>query len=113
MQKIIKESSPSRQLFEAVNFAFMKIFDFLVKIALVWASLLFWVIRVTNYGRKSSSVAKSTYVCKLSCYGSLFKSISSFIQISLSILCFPLKMDTAKLCDNVCNAEIFSLDVKK
>ena len=41
MQRIIKEKDPSRQLFETVNFAFMKIFDFLVKIALFWASLLF------------------------------------------------------------------------
>ena len=41
MQKIIKQVGPSRQLFETVNFAFMKIFDFLVKIALFWASLLF------------------------------------------------------------------------
>ena len=41
MQKFIKGTGPSRQLFETVNFAFMKIFDFLVKIALVWASLLF------------------------------------------------------------------------
>ena len=34
MQKIIKQVGPSRQLFETVNFAFMKIFDFLVKIAI-------------------------------------------------------------------------------
>ena len=42
MQEIIKQVGSSRQLFETVNFAFMKIFDFLVKIALFWASLLFW-----------------------------------------------------------------------
>ena len=41
MQKIKKPRSPSRQLSETVNFAFMKIFDFLVKIALFRASLLF------------------------------------------------------------------------
>ena len=41
MQKFIKGTGPSRQFFETVNFAFMKIFDFLVKIALFWASLLF------------------------------------------------------------------------
>ena len=41
MQKIKKPRSPSRQLLETVNFAFMKIFDFLVKIALFRASLLF------------------------------------------------------------------------
>ena len=41
MQKIIKPRSPSRQLLETVNFAFMKIFDFLVKIAIFWAFLLF------------------------------------------------------------------------
>ena len=42
MQKIIKPRSPSRQLLETVNFAFMKIVDFLVKIALFSASLLFF-----------------------------------------------------------------------
>ena len=42
MQKIIKPSSPSRQLLETVNFALMKIFDFLVKIAVFRASLFFW-----------------------------------------------------------------------
>ena len=42
MQKIIKPRSPSRQLSETVNFAFIKIFDFLVKIALFKASLLFF-----------------------------------------------------------------------
>ena len=41
MQKMIEQAGPSRQLFETVNFAFMKIFDFLVKIALFRASLLF------------------------------------------------------------------------
>ena len=41
MEKIIEQVGPSRQLFEAVNFAFMKIFDFLVKIAIFWAFLLF------------------------------------------------------------------------
>ena len=41
MQKFIKGTGPSRQLFETVNFAFMKLFDFLVKIALFGAFLLF------------------------------------------------------------------------
>ena len=41
MQKIKKPEEPSRQLSETVNFAFIKIFDFLVKIALFRASLLF------------------------------------------------------------------------
>ena len=41
MHQIIKQASPSRQLFKAVNFAFMKIFDFLVKIAIFRAFLLF------------------------------------------------------------------------
>ena len=41
MQKIIKLRSPSRQLLETVNFAFMKIFDSLAKIAVFRASLLF------------------------------------------------------------------------
>ena len=42
MQQIIKQADPSRQLFETVNFAFMKIFDFLVKITIFWAFLLFF-----------------------------------------------------------------------
>ena len=41
MQEIIKQVGPSRQLFETVNFAFMKIFDFLVKIVIFGAFLLF------------------------------------------------------------------------
>ena len=41
MEKIMKQAGPSRQLFETVNFAFIKNFDFLVKIALFRASLLF------------------------------------------------------------------------
>ena len=40
-QKIIKPRCPSRQLLKTVNFAFIKFFDFLVKIALFRASLLF------------------------------------------------------------------------
>ena len=39
MQKIIKPRSPSRQLLETVNFAFMKIFDFFVKKAIFQAFL--------------------------------------------------------------------------
>ena len=41
MQKIITQVCPSRQLLKTVNFAFMKIFDFLVKIALLGGFLLF------------------------------------------------------------------------
>ena len=41
MQKIIKPRSPSRQLLETVNFAFMKFFDSLVKIAVFRASRFF------------------------------------------------------------------------
>ena len=41
MQQIIKQAGPRRQLFETVNFVFMKIFDFLIKIALLGAFLLF------------------------------------------------------------------------
>ena len=41
MQQIIKQAGPSRQLFETVNFAFMKIFDFLVKTALFWGLSVF------------------------------------------------------------------------
>ena len=42
MQEIIKQVGSSRQLFETVNFAFMKIFDFLIKTALFWTFLLFF-----------------------------------------------------------------------
>ena len=41
MQEIIKQVGSSKQLFETINFAFMKIFDFLVKIAIFWAFQLF------------------------------------------------------------------------
>ena len=41
MQQIIKQVGPSRQLFETFNFAFMKIFDFLLKPAIFGAFLLF------------------------------------------------------------------------
>ena len=41
MQQIIIQAGPSRQLFETVNFAFMKIFDFLIKIALFWGLSVF------------------------------------------------------------------------
>ena len=43
MQKIIKPRSLSRQLLETVNFAFMKIFDFIVKTAISRTFLLFSV----------------------------------------------------------------------
>ena len=39
MQEIIKQVGSSRQLFETVNFAFMKIFDILIKLALLGAHL--------------------------------------------------------------------------
>ena len=55
MQKIIESRSPSRQLLETVNFAFMKIFDSLVKIAFFRASLLFWEICIMLYGRNRTS----------------------------------------------------------
>ena len=41
MQQIIKQAGPSRQLFETINFAYKKIFDILVKIAVFGAFLLF------------------------------------------------------------------------
>ena len=41
MQEIVKQVGSSSQLFETVNFALMKINDFLVKIALFGAFLLF------------------------------------------------------------------------
>ena len=41
MQQIIRHVDPSRQLFETVKFAFIKIFDFLVKTALLGAFLFF------------------------------------------------------------------------
>ena len=48
MQKIIKPRSPSRQLLETVNFAFMKIFDSLVKIA-VFMMLFHILMFVSNH----------------------------------------------------------------
>ena len=41
MQQIMKQVGPSRQLFETINFAFMKIFDFSIKTALFGVFLLF------------------------------------------------------------------------
>jgi len=41
MQQIIKQAVPCRQLFETVNFVFMKIFDFSAKTAIFGAFLLF------------------------------------------------------------------------
>ena len=41
MKEIIKQVGSGRQRFETINFAFMKIFDFLVKTALLGAFLLF------------------------------------------------------------------------
>ena len=49
MQKIIKPKCPSRQLLETVNFAFMKIFDFIVKKAIFTVFLLFLEILVTQF----------------------------------------------------------------
>ena len=40
MQQIVKQVGTSRQIFETVNFAFMKIFDFLVKTALLGGAFL-------------------------------------------------------------------------
>ena len=41
MHQIIKPTCPSRQLFIKITFAFIKIFDFLVKIA-IFGAFLFW-----------------------------------------------------------------------
>ena len=41
MQEIMKQVGASRQLFETVNFALMKFFDFLVKTAIFRTFLLF------------------------------------------------------------------------
>ena len=40
MQQIVKQARPSIQLFETVNFAFIKFFDILIKTALFWAFLI-------------------------------------------------------------------------
>ena len=51
IQKIIKARCPSRQLLETVNFAFMKIFDFLDKTAIFRTFLLFFQeISIKRYG---------------------------------------------------------------
>ena len=65
MQEIIKQAGPSRQFFETVNFAFMKFFDFLVKIAIFWAFLLFLGDSRHKLRPKSSSVA----ICSRSIFG--------------------------------------------
>ena len=58
MQKLIKQTSPSRYLLETVNFAYMKFFDSLVKITIFWAFLLFfWEIRVTRSAPFKCSIA--------------------------------------------------------
>ena len=49
MQKIIKQRNPSRQLFEIVNFAFMKIFVSLVKIAILGHTSFFVEICIMHY----------------------------------------------------------------
>ena len=54
----MEQAVPSSQLFETVNFAFMKIFDFLVKIAIFWALLLFLGWFPSQITAESSSVAK-------------------------------------------------------
>ena len=41
MKQFIKQADPSRQLYETVNFAFMKIFDFIIKTALFWGLFTF------------------------------------------------------------------------
>ena len=41
MQQIMQQAGPSGQLFETVNFAFMKIFDYLIKTALFWGLSVF------------------------------------------------------------------------
>ena len=58
IQQIIKQAGPSSQLFETINFAFMKIFDSLVKTAYFRPFCFSWVICVTNYSQKLSSMAK-------------------------------------------------------
>ena len=59
MQQIIKQVRPSRQIFKTINFTFMKIVDFLVKKSFFRHFCFSLVIRITNYGRKSSSVVIS------------------------------------------------------
>ena len=56
MEKIIEKVGSSRQLFEAVNFAFMKNFDFLVKIAIFGAFMLFLGDSCHKLWPKSSSM---------------------------------------------------------
>ena len=58
MQKMIEQAGPSRQLFETVNFAFMKNFDFLVKIVIFLAFLLFLGWFASQITVESSSVAE-------------------------------------------------------
>ena len=66
MQEIIKQAGPSRQLFETVNFAFMKIFDLLVKKALFWTFLLFFGDLRHKSPKKSRKVQKRAVLIKKS-----------------------------------------------
>ena len=59
MEKIIEQVGPSRQLFEAVNFAFMKIFDFLAKTAI--CNPKFMTIHNSNFKYILSSSLKECF----------------------------------------------------
>ena len=90
MQKIIKPRSSSRQLLETVNFAFMKFFDFLVKIAVFRASLLFLEIRILQIGHRRAvlgSTANSGQFAKIP----FLESLSMLINLGW-FLCWYLKL---------------------
>ena len=48
MQQIIKEAGPSRQLFETVNFAFMKIFD----LKFIWRAVYWFSFKPLQWSKK-------------------------------------------------------------
>ena len=80
MQKIIKGTGPSRQLFETVKFAFMKIFDFLVKIAIFLAFLLF---RGRFASRVKAKIELGGYIIELN-FGKVHHTIFEIFLISNS-----------------------------
>ena len=89
MQQIIKQGGPSRQLFQTVNFAFMKIFDFLIKTALFGAFLLFYKVSVFSEGHKSrisNKIDSEPLKHALSSCKGPVESNFNFISIPLSVL---------------------------
>ena len=116
MQTIIKSRCPSRQLLETVNFAFMKIFDFLVKIAIFRASLLFLHFKGSPFINNKISQQIFGKFCFLNLRSLKYIIIVQKINIStignffifflgFQTLCFVSKTrKISKICDSPCIA---------